>query len=144
MERLIVMKKIGLFLNNELVVEYPNAPGSFIQAAEDCKEAIMETGVFHELKIFNDPTLNKSFYSETSITELAVILMDKNKVMPFESAWYSTYSALKYPFTEEEVLNHIEEIKEIKNEWDLINPRIRGKMPFTEFLEHMQNKEKGV
>jgi hypothetical protein len=138
------MKKIGLFLNNKVVVEYPNVPESYLQAAEDCKEAIKATGVFHELKVFNDAILNKKFYSETSITELAVILMDKNKVMPFESAWYSTYSALKYPFTEEEVLKHIEEIKEIKNEWDSISPRIRGNMPFTEFLEHIRNKEKGV
>lgn len=46
------MKKIGLFLNNILMIEYPNQPDCFIEAVNDCKEAIEETGLFHELKLY--------------------------------------------------------------------------------------------
>jgi hypothetical protein len=48
------MKKIGLFLNGELIAEYPYTPEAFLEAVNDCKEAIEETGVFHELKIIEE------------------------------------------------------------------------------------------
>jgi hypothetical protein len=48
------MKKIGLFLNGKLMIEYPYTPEAFLEAVNDCKEAIEETGVFHELKIIEE------------------------------------------------------------------------------------------
>lgn len=48
------MKKIGLFLNDQLMIEYPYEPDCFIEAANDCLQAIGETGVFHELKLFEE------------------------------------------------------------------------------------------
>jgi hypothetical protein len=47
-------KKIGVFLNDEIMIEYPFEPESFIEAANDCLYAIGETGLFHELKIFEE------------------------------------------------------------------------------------------
>lgn len=48
------MKKIGLFLNDQLMIEYPNEPLAYKEAIEDCKFAIEETGMFHELKLFEE------------------------------------------------------------------------------------------
>lgn len=47
-------KKIGVFLNGELMIEYPYTPDCFLEAVNDCKQAIEETGLFHELKIFEE------------------------------------------------------------------------------------------
>lgn len=48
------MKKIGLFLNDEIMIEYPFDPECFIEAVNDCLLAVGETGQFHELKIFEE------------------------------------------------------------------------------------------
>lgn len=46
-------KLIGLYLNGEVMIEYPNEPDCYMEAVNDLKEAIEETGLFHELKIIN-------------------------------------------------------------------------------------------
>lgn len=46
-------KLIGLYLNGEVMIEYPNEPDCYMGAVNDLKEAIEETGLFHELKIIN-------------------------------------------------------------------------------------------
>jgi hypothetical protein len=49
------MKKIGLFINGECVAKYSLLKvEDYLKAVEDCKIAIVGTGVFHELKIFED------------------------------------------------------------------------------------------
>lgn len=48
------MSKIGLFLNGTLMIEYPNEPDCYVEAVDDCKEAIEKTGLFHELKLFEE------------------------------------------------------------------------------------------
>lgn len=48
---MIILKKLGLFLNGELIIEYPVE--AFHQAIDDCKFATEETGVIHELKIID-------------------------------------------------------------------------------------------
>jgi hypothetical protein len=48
------MKKIGLFLNGELMIDYPNEPDSYFEAVNDCHYAIDQTGEFHELKFFEE------------------------------------------------------------------------------------------
>lgn len=49
------MKKlIGIFLNGECMVEYPNDPICYMEALDDLKIAIEETGKFHELKLFEE------------------------------------------------------------------------------------------
>lgn len=48
------MKKIGIFLNGELMIEYPNDPDCYIEAVNDCLLAVGETGEFHELKFYEE------------------------------------------------------------------------------------------
>jgi hypothetical protein len=47
-------KKIGILLNDEIMIEYPYEPESYIEAANDLLFAIRETGLFHELKLFEE------------------------------------------------------------------------------------------
>lgn len=47
-------KKIGLFLNGQIMVEYQNTPDCYMEAVQDLKEAIEETGIFHELKLYEE------------------------------------------------------------------------------------------
>lgn len=46
--------KIGVFLNGQLLIEYPNDPECFEEAMDDLRYAIKETGQFHELKLFQE------------------------------------------------------------------------------------------
>lgn len=44
--------KLGLFLNGQVMIEYPALPDSYEEALLDAKEAFEETGMIHELKLF--------------------------------------------------------------------------------------------
>jgi hypothetical protein len=101
-----VLKKIGIFLNNELMVEYPNVPEAYLEAVEDCKYAIKETGHFHELKYFEEDS-TKTSVMEKGISELADILIEKGKVMPLEKAWEKINSTHKKNTTFEQVLEYL-------------------------------------
>lgn len=49
--------KVGIFLNDELIDEYPLAPDFFVEIYDQAKTATLETGVVHEVKLFEDPTM---------------------------------------------------------------------------------------
>jgi hypothetical protein len=48
------MKKIGVFLKGELMVEYPYTYESALEALNEAKECTSETGEFHEVKIYEE------------------------------------------------------------------------------------------
>jgi hypothetical protein len=50
------MTKIGLFVNGELVVEYPFGPEFFTESLTEAAYLTTESGIFHEVKIFEDET----------------------------------------------------------------------------------------
>jgi aromatic ring-cleaving dioxygenase len=105
------LRKIGIFLNNELMLEYPNVPESYIKSVEDCKFAIKETGHFHELKYFDGGETITTNELEKGISELADILIKKGEVMPFDKAWEKINSSFKRNTTFEQVLDYIEKNK---------------------------------
>jgi hypothetical protein len=48
------MKKWGLFVEGELMVEYPFTNDGYKEALEDAKLVFEESGVPHEVKIFEE------------------------------------------------------------------------------------------
>lgn len=48
------MEKIGLFLNSELIIEYPNTYEGGLEALNDAREYTIEKGEFHEVKIYEE------------------------------------------------------------------------------------------
>lgn len=53
-EKMKMAVKIGVFLNGRVMIEYPVENECFMEAINDLKEATEETGLFHELKMFED------------------------------------------------------------------------------------------
>jgi hypothetical protein len=45
------MKHIGLFIDGELELYYPNTPDCYLEIADDFKELIKDTGKLPEIKI---------------------------------------------------------------------------------------------
>jgi len=48
------MKKVGLFLNGLLMIEYPYTEDAYGTIIEDFKTAVEESGEMHEIRIYND------------------------------------------------------------------------------------------
>jgi|GraSoiStandDraft_45_1057281.scaffolds.fasta_scaffold06547_10 hypothetical protein len=48
------MKKIGVFLKRQLVIEFPHTYEGGLEALNEAKECTSETGEFHEVKIYED------------------------------------------------------------------------------------------
>ncbi|WP_161805246.1 hypothetical protein [Sporosarcina globispora] len=48
------MKKIGVFLEGELVSDYPFDYIGGVEALNDAREFTSDSGVFHEVKIFEE------------------------------------------------------------------------------------------
>ncbi len=47
-------KMIGLFLDGDLIIEYPNEPEAFLEVANDLKEQIEETGLMFEVRFYEE------------------------------------------------------------------------------------------
>jgi hypothetical protein len=48
------MKKIGVFLKGELMIEYLHTYEGGLEALNEARECTSETGEFHEVKIFEE------------------------------------------------------------------------------------------
>lgn len=48
------MKKIGVFLKGELMIEFPHTYEGGLEALRDAAFCTSETGEFHEVKIYDE------------------------------------------------------------------------------------------
>lgn len=48
------MKRIGVFLKGELMVEFPHTYEGGLEALNEARECTSETGEFHEVKIYEE------------------------------------------------------------------------------------------
>lgn len=60
------MKKIGVFLKGELMIEYPHTYIGGLEALNDARECTSDTGEFHEVKIYED----KPRYTEHKLSPI--------------------------------------------------------------------------